>query len=93
MRKKLKSIRKEQGYTQEYMANKLGIARTTYGGYESGKFSPSLNKAIKIKKILNYWKDDIFLNYNDSKTNKRGDTNENTYQMQSKRPDERISKN
>lgn len=79
MREKLKSIRKERGYTQEYMANKLDIARTTYGGYESGKISPPLNKAIKIKKILNYWKDDIFLNYNDSETDKGGDTNEDTH--------------
>ena len=40
----------------------LEISRSTYAGYESGKFAPSLEIALKIKKILNYKSDDIFLN-------------------------------
>ena len=48
------------------MAQMLEIARTTYTGYENGNFSPSLDIAVKIKKILNYKKDDIFLIFNDS---------------------------
>lgn len=52
------------------MANKLNIARTTYTGYENGNFSPSLEMALQIKKVLNYKNDDIFLTSNDSKTNK-----------------------
>ena len=43
------------------MARMLDIARTTYTGYENGNFSPSLEIAVQIKKILNYKKDDIFL--------------------------------
>lgn len=70
MRERLIEIRKRNGYTQEYMANKLNIARTTYTGYEKGNFSPSLEMALQIKKILNYKKDDIFLISYDSKTNK-----------------------
>lgn len=69
MRTKLIEIRKKKGYTQEQMANKLNIARTTYTGYENGNFSPSLEMAIEIKKILNYKNDDIFLISNVSKTN------------------------
>ena len=49
MRTKLIEVRKKRGYTQEQMANKLNIARTTYTGYESGNFSPSLEMAIEIK--------------------------------------------
>lgn len=70
MRTKLIEIRKKKGYTQEQMANKLNIARTTYTGYENGNFSPSLEMAIEIKKILNYKNDDIFLISNVSKANR-----------------------
>lgn len=64
MRKKLIEIRKKKGYTQEQMAERLNVARTTYTGYENGNISPSLEIALKIKKILNYKKDDIFLTSN-----------------------------
>ena len=53
MRKKLIEIRKKKGYTQEQMAERLNVARTTYTGYEKGNISPSLETALKIKKILN----------------------------------------
>lgn len=66
MRDKLIEIRKKRGYTQEHMAQELNIARTTYTGYENGNFSPSLEIAMEIKKILNYKKDDIFLVSNDN---------------------------
>lgn len=64
MRTKLIEIRTKKGYTQEQMANELNIARTTYTGYEKGNVAPSLEVALKIKTILNYKKDDIFLNTN-----------------------------
>lgn len=70
MRNKLIEVRTRKGYTQEQMANKLNIARTTYTGYEKGNVAPSLEVALNIKKILNYKKDDIFLNLNDTETNK-----------------------
>mgnify|MGYP002576739030 CR=1 FL=1 len=69
MRKKLIEIRKKKGYTQEQMAERLNVARTTYTGYENGNISPSLETALKIKKILNYKKDDIFSTSNVSQTN------------------------
>lgn len=61
MRTKLIEVRKKKKLTQEQMAQKLNISRTTYTGYENGTFSPSLEKALEIKKILGYKKDDIFL--------------------------------
>ena len=57
MRKKLIEI----SFTQTQMAEKLSIARTTYTGYENGNFSPSLEIALEIKKILKHSNDDIFL--------------------------------
>lgn len=77
MRSKLIEIRKKRNLTQEQMANKLNIARTTYTGYENGNFSPSLELAIEIKKVLNYKGDDIFLISNDSVTNKNNDRQKN----------------
>ena len=64
MRLKLIEIRKKKKLTQEEMAKKLNISRTTYTGYEKGTFNPSLEKALEIKKILGYKNDDIFLIYN-----------------------------
>lgn len=63
-------LEKKDGYTQEKMADKLNIARTTYTGYENGNFAPSLETALHIKRILKYSNDDIFLVSTDSTTNK-----------------------
>ena len=60
IRKKLIEIRKKRGYSQQNMAELIEIARTTYTGYETGKFAPSLDKSIKIKEVLKYKKDDLF---------------------------------
>ena len=70
MRNKLIEVRVKRGYTQEQIANKLNIARTTYTGYEIGNVTPSLEVALNIKKILNYENDDIFLNSDVTQTNK-----------------------
>lgn len=70
MREKLISARKQKGLTQQEIAEMIGVSRTTYTGYEKGNYSPSLEKAVKIKEVLKYKNDDIFLNTNVSKTNK-----------------------
>ena len=54
------------------MAKMINVARTTYTGYENGNFAPSFEKALQIKKVLSYKKDDIFFILNDSETNKEG---------------------
>ncbi len=61
MRTKLKKIRLSRELTQEEMANQLGIDRATYTNIELGNRNPSLKVALKMKKILNYNNDDIFL--------------------------------
>lgn len=71
MRKKLIELRKKRKLTQEEMAKKLKIARTTYTGYEKGTFAPPLERAVEIKRILKTKKDDIFLVYNDRRTDKK----------------------
>jgi putative transcriptional regulator len=62
MRLILKKKREELGLTQGELAIKIEVARTTYTNIELGEKSPSLKVALKIKKVLNYFNDDIFFN-------------------------------
>ena len=61
MRPILVNLRKSKNLTQEEVANSVGISRAYYGRIESGKRTPSLSKALNIKKFYNYHNDDIFL--------------------------------
>ncbi len=45
---RLKRTRESKGITQIEIAEKLGINRVTYTGYENGKHQPSLDILIKI---------------------------------------------
>ncbi|MCF6464166.1 helix-turn-helix transcriptional regulator [Clostridium sp. Cult1] len=61
MRVNMIKKRKHLGLTQEEVAKKVGIARTTYTNIELGDKNPSLAVALKIKKVLKTEDDDIFL--------------------------------
>lgn len=62
MRVNLIKRRKMKKLSQEQMAKRIDVERSTYSGYELGYFNPSMEKALKIKEVLGYSKDDIFLN-------------------------------
>lgn len=62
MRKKLIEKRKSKKMSQEQIAQKIGVERSTYSGYERGYFNPSMKSALKIKEVLGYSRDDIFFN-------------------------------
>ena len=49
---KLKTIRKARGFTQEKLAKEVGLSTITIKGYESNKFSPSLETLTKIAEKL-----------------------------------------
>lgn len=66
MRRNLIKLRKQKGLTQEQVSKLLAISRPTYNAYELGTVDPPLEKAIEIKKLFKYDKDDIFLNENDN---------------------------
>lgn len=63
MRSNLKELRTVNKMTQQQIAEKIGISRTTYTKIELGIANPSFNTAIKIKQVLGFKDDDIFLNY------------------------------
>lgn len=71
MRPLLIQKRKKKKITQKGMSEMLGIGRSTYSAYETGTIDPPLKIATKIKEILGYKNDDIFLNENVSKTDKK----------------------
>lgn len=62
MRAKLQSLREAQGYTQQTFSDYIGMSRSHYSQIETGEKSPSLQLALRIKRGLNYYGDDIFDN-------------------------------
>ncbi len=50
---RLRTIRQEHRLTQQELANVLGMDRTTYTYYESGKTAPSAANLVKLAKIYN----------------------------------------
>lgn len=62
MRVKLKEMREAQGYTQRSFGEAVGVSRSHYSQVESGEKQPSLRLALRIKRALGYYGDDIFDN-------------------------------
>ena len=46
--------RRARGYSQAFMAERLGIARSTYAGYEAGKRSPDVEMIAKLSKSCTF---------------------------------------
>lgn len=49
----LKKARMEIGYTQQQIADLMGITKSTYCGYETGKRQPDVLKIKQLASILN----------------------------------------
>lgn len=62
MRAKLQRLREANGYTQQAFSDALGVSRSHYAQVETGAKQPSLRLALRIKRMLNYYGDDIFDN-------------------------------
>lgn len=61
---RLKQAREQAGLTQSQVANLLGIAKSTYSGYETGKSEPSMNNIANLMRFLNVtpeylWQDEM----------------------------------
>jgi transcriptional regulator with XRE-family HTH domain len=48
----IKHLRKQKGFTQEQLAEKVGIKRSLLGAYEEGRAEPGLYNLIMFSKIL-----------------------------------------
>ncbi len=62
MRTKMRQLRVEWGFTMKYLAKELGISLSHYSQVEVGDKQPSLNLALRIKRVLNCNDDSIFDN-------------------------------
>lgn len=59
IRNKIKSIRELKNYTQEYMAEQLGVTQAGYSKIEKGKTILSYVKLVEIARILEVSVEDI----------------------------------
>jgi len=58
--KKIQSLRKELGLSQEELAHELGISRVYMGFIEQGRESPSLKLLMKIARRFDVKVEDLF---------------------------------
>ena len=57
--KRLKALRKAHGYTQDFVASRLDIARQTYSHYENGRRVPTYDVVAKIADLYDISMDDL----------------------------------
>lgn len=55
----LRRYRLNCGYSQQAIANALGVDRSTYTYYETRRFTPSLKTVLTLKNLLNIPYDEI----------------------------------
>ncbi len=60
IKNKLKALRTELNFTQEELADGLGISRQSVIAIEKGRYSPSLKLAFRIANFFNCNIEDIF---------------------------------
>lgn len=58
--KKLKMARVESDFSQEQLAEKVGVTRQTIGLIESGNYNPTLKLCVEICKALKKTLNDLF---------------------------------
>ena len=56
---KLRAARESKGYTQQQVADHMGIDKSTYCGYETGKRQPDVQKIKLLSKFLGVSGDDL----------------------------------
>lgn len=59
IKNKIKSIRELKNYTQEYMADRLGVSQAGYSKIEKGKTILSYAKLVEIARILEVSVEDV----------------------------------
>ena len=62
MRNQLKTLRTEQGWTQEELGRRVGVSRQAVIALESGKHDPSLDLAYRIAAVFGLAVEAIFDN-------------------------------
>ena len=58
---RLQELRRKSGYSQEQVAEKLGISRQAISKWESGQGNPEIDNVVKLTEIYNVSADYILL--------------------------------
>lgn len=58
---RIQELRKQGRYTQEELADALGVTRQTIISLENGKYNASLQLAFKISRFFNRSIEEVFL--------------------------------
>ena len=56
---KLSDIRKSKHYTQQYVADQIGIEQSAVAMWESGKSTPSMKNLLRLAEVLDVSLDDL----------------------------------
>lgn len=56
----LKKVRKEKGYSQQQLADEVGVSRNTISSIETGQFCPSAKLALILCIALEMKFEDLF---------------------------------
>ena len=60
MKNRLKVMRAERDWSQADLAERLSVSRQTINAIETGRYSPSLELAFSISKLLEHRIDELF---------------------------------
>lgn len=60
MKNRIRELRKAAGLRQEDVAARTGVTRQTINAIENNKYSPTLELAMRLAKLLNTRVEDIF---------------------------------
>jgi putative transcriptional regulator len=61
MKNNVERFRKNQNYTQEDLADKLGVSRQTINSLEKGKYNPSIQLAFKLAMLFDVTIETLFI--------------------------------
>ena len=61
MKNRLEELRKQNGITQEELADALSVSRQTIGSLENGRYNPSILLAFKLAHYFHVTIEDIFI--------------------------------
>lgn len=60
LKNNLKEVRKEKGYSQQHLADEVGVSRNTISSIETGQFCPTAKLALILCIALEKKFEDLF---------------------------------
>ena len=66
MNNRLKALRAERGWSQQDLADRLGVSRQSVNAIEKGRYDPSLPLAFRISDVFGLMIETIFLSDGDN---------------------------